>query len=81
MCICITCIFSFRVLRQAIINALKRWEDNSGLIFLPAEDEENADINILFAIGDHGDNSSFDGPGNFLNNKLAPLFDRHYKYP
>ena len=48
--------------RRAFSNALRRWDDNSGLDIRPAT-SDTADINILFASGDHGDNSPFDGPG------------------
>nr|CAD2156883.1 unnamed protein product [Meloidogyne enterolobii] len=49
------------------------------LHFEEAESEENADITILWAEGDHGDEHMFDGPGEDGSNILAHTFYPNYQ--
>ena len=44
------------------------------LSFEEADSEEDADVNILWAEGDHGDTHKFDGPGKNGSNILAHTF-------
>lgn len=55
---------------MAIINGMQRWENVSDIHLV--ETEGNADINIDFVTGDHGDGRPFDGPGKgFTISKLS----------
>lgn len=56
--------------RAAMRFALDLWEAASALSF--TEVEAGADIEIRFVSGDHGDGSSFDGPGQVLAHAFYP---------
>lgn len=56
--------------RRAMRFALDLWEAASALTF--TEVSADADIEISFASGDHGDGSSFDGPGRVLAHAFYP---------
>lgn len=56
--------------REAMRFALTLWEDASALTF--TETNAQADIEISFVSGDHGDGSSFDGPGRVLAHAFYP---------
>uniref|UniRef100_A0A8C8RUG6 interstitial collagenase n=1 Tax=Pelusios castaneus TaxID=367368 RepID=A0A8C8RUG6_9SAUR len=56
---------------QAIQNALKVWSDVSPLTFKRIYDG-SADIMMSFEIGDHKDNSPFDGPNGYLAHAFQP---------
>uniref|UniRef100_F6RLA4 Peptidase metallopeptidase domain-containing protein n=1 Tax=Ciona intestinalis TaxID=7719 RepID=F6RLA4_CIOIN len=57
-----------------IRTAFQWWEDNSSLRFSKVTKGEHADIEIMFAVGDHGDWDSFDGPGHTLAHAYFPVF-------
>lgn len=56
--------------REIIKTAFQRWSDVVPLTFREVND--NADININFSKGDHGDNSPFDGSGKTLAHAFFP---------
>lgn len=56
--------------RDAMRFALSLWEAASALSF--TETDGQADIEISFVSGDHGDGSSFDGPGRVLAHAFYP---------
>ena len=56
--------------KSAIQQAFELWDRACGLSF--SETSGSADIEISFATGDHGDGSSFDGPGRVLAHAFFP---------
>jgi peptidoglycan hydrolase-like protein with peptidoglycan-binding domain len=56
--------------RDAMRFALTLWEEASALSF--RETDARADIEIHFVSGEHGDGSSFDGPGRVLAHAFYP---------
>merc|ERR1712059_11219 len=57
--------------RSIIRAAFKVWSDVTPLTFLECGAE--ADMNLIFKAGDHGDDYPFDGPGNVLAHAFPPL--------
>ena len=69
--------FSSDLTREAITNTIKRalqmWSNVSQLTFTPVSTPKvEADINIRFVSGNHGDNYPTDGPGNELAHAFYP---------
>lgn len=62
--------------RAAFENAFQYWSKVSPLRF--EETSEDADINILFAKGDHGDGTynAFDGKGNLKKKSFLAISSR-----
>lgn len=58
--------------RWAIQQALGFWSSVSPLRFTEISPASNPDIKILFATGNHGDNSPFDGPNGTLAHAFYP---------
>ncbi|WP_088350943.1 matrixin family metalloprotease [Bacillus cereus] len=58
--------------RNAIAAALGLWSAVTPLIFTEVTGDNNADILIRFATGDHGDGKPFDGVGNTLAHAFYP---------
>lgn len=56
--------------QNAIREAFRIWSDYSQIIF--TEVVGSADINIAWAVGDHGDGNPFDGPGGVLAHAFFP---------
>ena len=64
-----------RKTRYAINSAIRHWKKYVPLPIVEIkkpEETEKADIRILFASGDHGDNTPFDGEGGFLAHAFYP---------
>uniref|UniRef100_A0A7E4VKV3 ZnMc domain-containing protein n=1 Tax=Panagrellus redivivus TaxID=6233 RepID=A0A7E4VKV3_PANRE len=68
-------------IRKAVKKAFGLWENqvsltgySLSLTFEEATSEDDADINILWAEGEHGDPYKFDGPGRDNGNVLAHTF-------
>ncbi|KAL5805500.1 hypothetical protein ACOSQ3_028403 [Xanthoceras sorbifolium] len=59
-----------------VARAFETWQANTHFRFSRVEDSTNADIKIGFATGDHGDGSTFDGPGGILAHAFAPTNGR-----
>ncbi|XP_037956211.1 matrix metalloproteinase-2 [Teleopsis dalmanni] len=57
--------------RSVLTQALRVWERNSKLTFREVYSDQ-ADIQVLFARGDHGDGYKFDGPGHVLAHAFYP---------
>ncbi|PRQ53928.1 putative envelysin [Rosa chinensis] len=63
----------------AVARAFATWARNTHFTFSQAQSYENADLKISFHKGDHGDGSSFDGPGGILAHAFYPSDGRfHY---
>ncbi|KAI3983121.1 hypothetical protein MKX01_030843 [Papaver californicum] len=66
-----------KTLKTVGSRAFARWAEVSHFKFSEAKDEDNeADIVIGFYSGDHGDGSSFDGPGGLLAHSFSPTDGR-----
>lgn len=57
--------------QQAVKDALEIWTDVTDLAFIEVCSETDADIVILWAIGNHGDGGPFDGVGGVLAHNLG----------
>lgn len=57
--------------QQAIKDALKIWTNVTDLAFIEVCSEDDADIVILWALGNHGDGAPFDGVGGVLAHNLG----------
>ncbi|XP_004520956.1 matrix metalloproteinase-2 isoform X1 [Ceratitis capitata] len=57
--------------RRALTEALSVWAHSSKLTFREVQSDQ-ADIQVLFARGDHGDGYKFDGPGMVLAHAFYP---------
>ncbi|KAF7632812.1 ZnMc domain-containing protein [Meloidogyne graminicola] len=74
-------------IRRTVNKAFNLWStqitlkavESLSLHFEEAENEEDADITILWAEGDHGDAHMFDGPGEDGSNILAHTFYPNYQ--
>lgn len=60
------------MLRNELSKALKLWSDASQLTFEETR-RSDADIVVSFRSGPHGDDYSFDGPGNILAHAFFPM--------
>lgn len=58
--------------RWAIRQAFSLWSSVSPLTFVEIPSSNNPDIRIMFASGEHGDNSPFDGTGRTLAHAYYP---------
>lgn len=58
--------------RDLIRRALALWAEHTPLTFTEVTDSSTADIEIGWAVGDHGDGDPFDGPGNVLAHASFP---------
>ncbi|XP_054090383.1 matrix metalloproteinase-2 isoform X2 [Zeugodacus cucurbitae] len=58
-------------IRRAVAEALDVWSRSSKLTFREMRSDQ-ADIQVLFARGDHGDGYKFDGPGKVLAHAFFP---------
>ncbi|KAK8996048.1 hypothetical protein V6N11_076298 [Hibiscus sabdariffa] len=56
-----------------VSRAFQTWAENTHFSFSRTEDYVNADIRVSFESGEHGDGSSFDGPGGTLAHAFAPI--------
>ncbi|CAB4294333.1 unnamed protein product [Prunus armeniaca] len=62
-----------------ISRAFRTWATNTHFRFSRSQNYKRADIKISFEYGDHGDGSSFDGPGGVLAHAYAPTYGKfHY---
>ncbi|MCL7022335.1 hypothetical protein MKW94_029300 [Papaver nudicaule] len=67
-------VTDLKTLKTVSSRAFARWAEVSHFTFSEATDE--ADIVIGFYSGDHGDGSSFDGPGGMLAHSFSPTDGR-----
>ncbi|KAK4857419.1 hypothetical protein QYF36_000389 [Acer negundo] len=64
---------------EPVARAFQTWQANTHFRFTRVQDFRNANINIGFASGDHGDGYPFDGPGRTLAHAFSPTDGRfHY---
>src|SRR5690606_31682327 len=56
----------------AVRKAFNLWAEQTGMAFIEVCDASDADINLLWAIGNHGDGSPFDGLGGVLAHAFWP---------
>jgi len=68
------------LVRKAIQQSFKVWEEASALTFTEVGQYDKAQIVIKFARGDHGDGDPFDGRGGTLAHAYFPLYggDAHF---
>ncbi|KAF9661531.1 hypothetical protein SADUNF_Sadunf19G0078500 [Salix dunnii] len=72
-------VFDLNTLRSVCADAFQKWAEVTSFTFTEATDGASADIVIAFYSGDHGDGTSFDGPGNILAHAFYPQNGRlHY---
>ena len=60
---------------EAIRRAFEVWSRHVQLQFIEKTGSEEADIEIKFDSGDHGDGTAFDGPGGYLAHAFYPSED------
>uniref|UniRef100_A0A8R1DIH5 ZnMc domain-containing protein n=1 Tax=Caenorhabditis japonica TaxID=281687 RepID=A0A8R1DIH5_CAEJA len=67
--------------RAVFAKAFATWEEHTRLWFVAVDDDQkNANIDIVFAAGDHDDGEPFDGKGNILAHAFFPRYggDVHF---
>ena len=61
------------VARRELIRGMEVWAEQTPLTFTERDGDTNADFQILFDAGDHGDDSPFDGPSGVLAHAFFPI--------